>query len=195
MVHSYKFCHYDYVKEQIVKVVAATLPQLAAVLEHFAEHQTHSKHMLLAAYRPCIARAIVLFGSFGTASAAVAEHVLRLCLAAVRTLQQQLGGAYLKEMLGIFLETATHGQMSVARLRTMDRLLRMLLLVVEQPGGTGLALLPAVLTVSLDLVQPVLEQQQQQQLQSQEQQRNNAVDLSDVTMSLFALFDGLVVRE
>lgn len=177
---------------KIIKVVAATLPQLAAVLEYFAEHQTHSKQMLLAAYRPCIGRAIVLFGSFGADSADVAEHVLRLCLAAVRTLQQQLGGAYLKEMLGIFLEASTRGQMSVARLRTMDRLLRMLLLVVEQPGSTGLALLPAVLTVALDLVQPVLEQQQQQHLQEQQQQQRNGnvVDLSDVTMSLFTLFDG-----
>lgn len=140
--------------------------------------------MLLAAYRPSIAKSIALFGSFGAASADVADNVLRLCLTAVRTLQQQLGAVHLKEMLGIFLEASTRGQMTVGRLRTMDRLLQMLLLVVEQPGGVGLSMLPAVLTVSLDLVQPLLQQQQQ---------NGGEVDLSDVTLSLFALFDGWVV--
>lgn len=179
-------------QDKIIKIAAAALPPLAAVLEHFNEHQTHCKQMLLAAYRPCIAKSIALFGSFGAASAEVADSVLRLCLAAVRTLQQQLGGVYLKEMLHIFLEASQRGQMSVGRLRTMDRMLQMLLLVVEQPGATGLSLLPAVLTVSLDLVQQVLQHHQQQQ-QTESGGGGGAggeVDLSDVTLSLFALFDG-----
>lgn len=70
-------------------------------------------------------------------------------------------------------------RMTVGRLKAMDKLLQMLLLVVEQPGSTTLSLLPAILTVSLDLVQPLLGGQ--------------SADLGDVAVSLFSLFDGYVV--
>lgn len=60
----------------------------------------------------------------------------------------------------------------------MDKLLQMLLLVVEQPGSTAVHLLPSILNVSLDLVTPLLGQ--------------DSSDFSDVGLSLFSLFDGCV---
>lgn len=60
----------------------------------------------------------------------------------------------------------------------MDKLLQMLLLVVEQPGSTAVSLLPAILNVSLDLVTPLLGQEK------------HLADFSDVAISLFTLFDG-----
>lgn len=69
-------------------------------------------------------------------------------------------------------------RMTLGRLKAMDKLLQMLLLVVEQPGSSTLSLLPVILTVSLDLVQPLLA--------------GHAADVGDVAVSLFSLFDGLV---
>lgn len=89
----------------------------------------------------------------------------------------QLGAVHIKEMLSIFLEASMRERMTVGRLKAMDKLLQMLLLVVEQPGSTTLSLLPAILTVSLDLVQPLLGGQ-------------SADLLGDVAVSLFSLFDG-----
>lgn len=90
----------------------------------------------------------------------------------------QLGAVHIKEMLSIFLEASMRERMTVGRLKAMDKLLQMLLLVVEQPGSTTLSLLPAILTVSLDLVQTLLGGQ--------------SADLGDVAVSLFSLFDGFV---
>lgn len=69
-------------------------------------------------------------------------------------------------------------QITNSRLKAMDKLLQMLLLVVEQHGNGTLSLLPAILNLSLDLVAPVL------------QQEKNSIDCSDVAISLFTLFDG-----
>lgn len=129
--------------------------------------------------QPTIAKSISLFNSFGTANAAIADAVLNFSLTVVRTLQMQLGAVHIKEMLSIFLEASMRERMTVGRLKAMDKLLQMLLLVVEQPGSTTLSLLPAILTVSLDLVQPLLGGQ--------------SADLGDVAVSLFALFDGFVL--
>lgn len=92
----------------------------------------------------------------------------------------QLGPAYIKEMLGIFLEASTRERITTSRLKAMDKLLQMLLLVVEQPGSTATALMPAILNVSLDLVQPLLGQEK------------HLADFSDVVISLFSLFDGIL---
>lgn len=83
-------------------------------------------------------------------------------------------------MLGIFLEASTRERITSSRLRAMDKLLQMLLLVVEQPGSTATVLMPAILNVSLDLVQPLLGQEK------------HLADFSDVFISLFSLFDGIL---
>lgn len=57
-------------------------------------------------------------------------------------------------------------------------LLKMLLLVVEQPGQMTLSLLPAILNLSLNYVTPLLAQE------------CNSSDFCDVAISLYALFDG-----
>lgn len=56
--------------------------------------------------------------------------------------------------------------------------MKMLLLVVQQPGNLGLCLLPSILDLALNYVMPLLMQTQ------------NANEYCDVVMSLFQLFDG-----
>lgn len=69
-------------------------------------------------------------------------------------------------------------QLTMNRLKTMDKLMQMLLLVVQQPGSLGLQLLPSILPFSLNYVMPLLMQTQ------------NANEFCDVVMSLFQLLDG-----
>lgn len=69
-------------------------------------------------------------------------------------------------------------QLTVNRLKTMDKLMQMLLLVVQQPGNLGLTLLPSILEFSLNYVMPLLMQTQ------------TANEFCDVVMSLFQLLDG-----
>lgn len=69
-------------------------------------------------------------------------------------------------------------QITVGRLKAIDMLLQMLLLVVEQPGQMALSLLPAILNLSLNYVTPLLAQE------------CNSSDFCDVAISLYALFDG-----
>lgn len=69
-------------------------------------------------------------------------------------------------------------QITVGRLKAIDMLLQMLLLVVQQPGQMTLSLLPAILNLSLNYVTPLLAQE------------CNSSDFCDVAISLYALFDG-----
>lgn len=60
----------------------------------------------------------------------------------------------------------------------MDKLMQMLLLVVQQPGSLGLSLLPSILEISLNRVLPLL------------MRAPNANDYCDEITTLFQLLDG-----
>lgn len=68
--------------------------------------------------------------------------------------------------------------MTTNRYKAVDKLLQMLLLVVEQPGNLGLSLLPAILNFALNSVAPQLKQEK---LSNQQ---------CDVAAALYSLFDG-----
>ncbi|KAG4078102.1 hypothetical protein HA402_002153 [Bradysia odoriphaga] len=166
--------------DKIIKITTSVLPYLRDILDHFKEQSTSVKSMLLTAYKPIIFKAVTLYNVFGTTSTEVATCVLNFSLSVIRTLQVQLGSNYVKEMLGIFLEASTREQLTVGRLKAIDILLQMLLLVVEQPGQTTLSLLPVILNLSLNYVTPMLAQER------------NSSDFCDVAISLYALFDGIL---
>lgn len=69
-------------------------------------------------------------------------------------------------------------QVTTNRLKAVEKLNQMLLLVVQQPGSLGMSLLPSILNYALNYVlQPLM-------------QCNNARDYCDVAFSLYNLFDG-----
>lgn len=68
-------------------------------------------------------------------------------------------------------------QLTVCQLKVMEKILQMLLLVVEQPS-TPSSLISPILTLSLDHVLPLL------------MTGNNLLDHSDVAYILYSLFDG-----
>lgn len=68
--------------------------------------------------------------------------------------------------------------MTINRFKAVDKLLQMLLLIIQQPGSLGLNLLPEILNYSLNYVYPLLKE------------RENSNDYGDVELSLYSLFDG-----
>lgn len=69
-------------------------------------------------------------------------------------------------------------QLTTNRLKAVDKLMQMLLLVVQQPGSLGLSLLPSVLNFALNYVSPLL------------MQGENPSEYGDLAFSLYTLFDG-----
>lgn len=69
-------------------------------------------------------------------------------------------------------------QLTARRLKAVEKLLQMLLLVVQQPGSLGLNLLPSVLNFALNFVSPMLTQ------------GKSLGDYCDAAFALYSLFDG-----
>lgn len=69
-------------------------------------------------------------------------------------------------------------QLTVNRFKAVEKLLQMLLLVVQQPGNLGACLLPSILEFTLNYVSPLL------------MQGRNPNDFFDVVFALYNLFDG-----
>lgn len=69
-------------------------------------------------------------------------------------------------------------QLTVNRYKAVEKLLQMLVLVVRQPGGLGLSMLPGTLDFALNYVAPLL------------MQGRNPSEYSDVALILYELFDG-----
>lgn len=69
-------------------------------------------------------------------------------------------------------------QLTTNRYKAVEKLLQMLLLVVQQPGSLGANLLPSILEFTLNYVSPLL------------MQGRNPSDYCDVAFALYSLFDG-----
>lgn len=140
--------------------------------------------MIIQAYRPIIEKTLAIYNSFGCHNSEIAECVLNFFLSIIRTLQIQLGSAAVRDILVIFLESSKQEQITIQRLKSIDKLLKMLLLVVEQPGASTNSLIPDILCLALDHVAPLLF--------NEEENKNNSSELNEVAFSLYALFDGIL---
>lgn len=114
------------------------------------------------------------------ANSEIVTCVLNFFLSVIRTLQMQLGTNHVHNMLEWFLGIATRNQLTSGSLKAIDKLLQMLLFVVEQPGQSSLSLLPNILAFVLDIVMPLLMEQKQ------------SLDFSDVATSVFNLLHGIL---
>lgn len=69
-------------------------------------------------------------------------------------------------------------QLTINRYKAVEKLLQMLLLIVQQPGSLGSNLLPSILDFTLNYVAPLLIQGQ------------NPSGFCDVAYALYSLLDG-----
>lgn len=82
--------------------------------------------------------------------------------------------------LNLCISIPNRNQLTASSLKAIDKLLQMLLFVVEQPGTATMSLLPNILGFVLDHVMPLLMEEKQ------------SLDFSDVATSVFNLLHGLV---
>lgn len=93
--------------DKVIKVITVSLPILNEIIDYHHESSSSVKHMLVNAYRQPITKSILIYKEFGAVSEEIASGVLKFALSVIRTLQIQLGSAYIGEMLDIFLKTTT----------------------------------------------------------------------------------------
>ncbi|XP_055383125.1 exportin-6-A [Condylostylus longicornis] len=167
-------------EQKIITITTSILPILKEVLDYFRESSTAVKQMLTNAVKPIISMALSIFNYYGSVSNEITASVSEFCLSVLRTLQMQLGISFVREMLTIFIDSTIREQLSVRRLKSIENILQMVLLVVEQPGNSTMSLIPSILTLSLDHVLPLLLHDK------------NLMDYAEISYALYALFDGIL---
>jgi hypothetical protein len=176
------------VQTQLLSIIAEVLPVLTEILDHYQEHTSHTKNMLANAIKLVVKCCLEIYQKVGSQNAEIAENLLTFFLSVIRTLQLQLGTQAIREYLGLFLQITTTSLNSapggMVGLRSLETLLKMLLVVVEQPGTATMSLIPDMLEVTLGQVIPLINSHRNTHL----------VEYTDVALAAYLLFDGIVLH-
>lgn len=173
-------------EEKIVSVAATVLGTLRDLLDCYQEQSSSVKQMLAAAYRPVIEKTLAIYSAASSKNCALIEHIFDFCLGIIRTLQVQLGQMFLKNVILLFLGKTKTEQVTVQRFRSLDILLKMFLLIVEQPGNASL--LSDIISFSIDHVLPLVFSSEY--TSSKSEQSHHA----DASLSLYLLFNGILLH-
>ncbi|XP_055624317.1 exportin-6 isoform X2 [Toxorhynchites rutilus septentrionalis] len=189
--HAFNACSFslDYGQEEkIVSVAATVLSTLRDLLDYYQEQSSSVKQMLAAAYRPVIEKTLAIYSAASSKNCALVEHIFDFCLGIIRTLQIQLGQMFLKNIILLFLGKTKTEQVTVQRFRSLDILLKMFLLIVEQPGNASL--LSDIISFSIEHVLPLVYSSEFTTSSSKCEQRGHA----DASLSLYLLFNGILLH-
>lgn len=170
---SSKFLLMDLTNESslVFEQTKAELGDYEELLTVFEDTNTISKQMLLAALQKVINKAIELFQKFGK-NPIVYSTIVNFFLGAVRCLQLQLGNDFVTQIIRMFLEMAT---VSNGNAQALNKLLQMLIFIVQQSGSAASVLMGDVLKMTLDDLLPL--------------ERNQSADIS---VNLYTLFDTIL---
>ncbi|XP_021696427.1 exportin-6-A isoform X2 [Aedes aegypti] len=172
-------------EEKIVTVATVVLSTLRDLLEYYQEQSSSVKQMLAAAYRPVIEKTLAIYSAASSKNCVLIEKIFEFCLGILRTLQVQLGQVFLKNIILLFLGKTKTEQISSQRFRSLVILLKMFLLIVEQPGNASL--LPDILNFSIEHVLPMVFSNE---FMCKSEQSGHA----DVSLSLYQLFNGILLQ-
>lgn len=172
-------------EEKIVSVATIVLSTLRDLLEYYQEQSSSVKQMLAAAYRPVIEKTLAIYSAASSTNCALIEKIFEFCMGILRTLQVQLGQVFLKNIILLFLGKTKTEQINSQRFRSLDILLKMFLLIVEQPGNVSL--LPDILNFSIEHVLPMV-------FSSEYSGKGEQGSHADVSLSLYQLFNGILLH-
>lgn len=158
---------------------SSILPIFKDILEYFRDNSTSVKNMIANAFKPIITKTLTIFNSCECQEAD--NLIAEFSLSVLKTLQLQLGIAFVKEMLTIFINWATSQKLSRNRMSAIEKILQMLHMVVEQPGNSTNTLIPAILNMSLNHIQPLLTGDEKDMFAN-----------TDVAVLLYTLFDSIL---
>lgn len=168
-----KFLHMDLSVEssQMFELIKNELGDCEELLTVNEDTNTISKQMLLAGMQKIINKAIELFQKFGK-NPSIYSTIVNFFLGVVRCLQLQLGNDFVIQIIRMFLEMAT---VSNGNAQALNKLLQMLIFIVQQSGSAAQLLMNDILKVTLEDLLPL--------------ERGQNVDIS---VNLYTLIDKIL---
>ncbi|XP_053698424.1 exportin-6-A [Sabethes cyaneus] len=172
-------------EEKVTSVATIVLSILRELLDHYQEQTSSVKQMLASAYRPVIEKTLTIYSATSNKNCALVEQIFDFCLGVFRTLQIQLGQMFLKNIIQLLLEKTKTEQITAQRFRSLDTLLKMFLLIVEQPGNASL--LSDIVVFSIEHVLPMV-------FCTEHNSKSEQSDHADFSLSLYLLFNGILLH-
>jgi hypothetical protein len=173
-------------QNEVLNAMQTVLPTVSKILDHYQGATSQTKMMLKQATRVVVERCVDVYRTIGTQNPEISEAVLSFFLSVVRTLQLQLGAAAIRDYLGLFFAGTSNScaNSGIVGLRSLELLLKIELVIIEQPGTATMALIPEMLTIALEQIMPLIRSDDKNQL----------CEYTDLTMAAYLLFDGILVN-
>ncbi|XP_075158622.1 exportin ellipsoid body open isoform X2 [Haematobia irritans] len=165
---------------KVSSISLSLLVTFSLVIEFFKDSSNNTKDMLASTFKPIITKALVIYNAFGQSSNAIAITVAEFSLSVLRTLQNQLGFQFIKEMITLFINVNSREQLTVSRVAVIEKILQMFQLIVQQPGNASLSMLPSILDFTFEHIMPMI------------QMDNSIADTTDLTSVVYSLFDSIL---
>ncbi|XP_018802628.1 PREDICTED: exportin-6 [Bactrocera latifrons] len=169
---------------KISSVMPNSLGIFSEVIEYFKDSCNTTKDMLALAFRPIITKALMLFNDFGISNNAISISTADLSLSILRSLLNQFGAQFIKDMITLYITVSSREQLSLNQLTVLEKILHMFQLVVQQPGNTWTTMLPSILNFTIEQVLPLLQQHD-----------SSLVDGTDLSSTVYALFDSILLHK
>lgn len=151
--------------------IKAELGDYEELLTIYDSTNTLTKQMLMVGLQKIIHRAIELFQNFAK-SPIVYSTIVNFFLGVVRCLQLQLGSDFIIQIIRMFIEMAT---VSNGNSDALNKLLQMLIFIVQQSGSAANILMNEILKMTLDDLLPLETNQS-----------------ADISVNLYTLFDSIL---
>ncbi|KAG5683446.1 hypothetical protein PVAND_012725 [Polypedilum vanderplanki] len=150
---SYKFLSANITTNHVTvrEEIRAELKDYEHILNTYEDTNNFSKQILLGAINPIIKKSIEIFQFTAKSSYQYDENdltaIIDFNLSIVKCLQMQLGSDFVINIVRLFLEVASTPNRST---HALNKLLEMLIYIVQHTGATSTQLLPDILKLTLD---------------------------------------------
>lgn len=129
------------------------------------------------AYEPIIIKAVAVLNTFNNISALAFECIIDFSKGIIATLQTQFSVASIKELLEIILAAILKIEDKNNRYKSIDKILHILIYIVERPGNISRTLFPYAIRFALDHVMPNIQYEQR------------AKNMDNVVVTIYSLLD------
>ncbi|XP_041363102.1 exportin-6-like isoform X2 [Gigantopelta aegis] len=156
--------HNKVMQEQAKPVIKETLKMFEEWITSIAGEVVRSKQICFQSLQESIQVALTLFPLF-MQQPDIIDEMMSFFLALFQGLRVQMGVPFTENALRTFVALFTRDQLaniiqqgSSASISVVEKFLKLLQLIVEEPGSSFKAFLPQVLTICLDQVYPIIAQ-------------------------------------
>lgn len=164
-------------EEIVYSAVFKSLPILTEILYYYQDSNSTLKNKLMEAYRNIFIKSISILNKYSDVGPLPFDCIINLVMGIIRTLQNQLVLESVKEMLDIILTATLRNQNITNQLKSIDKILQILVFIIEKPGNVSKNMFPNAVRFALDHVMPMMQNKQMTKY------------MDNVAVSLYQLFD------